>query len=88
MEDFGHFGDETGLFFEMEQERYEEPDYNVWETDRVYEDMALERAEAEADAQNDADREDALLLRHEDHAARGENHWFTCVLCDDEDEDA
>jgi hypothetical protein len=35
---------------EFEQEMYEEPDYNVWETNRVYEDMALEREEAEAEA--------------------------------------
>lgn len=22
---------------------------------------------------------------HDAHAARGENHWFSCPLCDDED---
>lgn len=24
---------------------------------------------------------------HQAHAALGENHWFTCGLCDDEDPD-
>lgn len=38
------------MYDEMEQEYYEEPDYNVWETNRVYEDMAIERREAEAAA--------------------------------------
>lgn len=31
------------------QEFYEPPDYEVWETNRVYEDMAIERAEYEAE---------------------------------------
>lgn len=33
------------------EERYEQPDYEVWETNRVYEDMALEREQQEADAE-------------------------------------
>ena len=33
-----------------EQEFYEPPDYEVWETNRVYEDMDIERREAEAEA--------------------------------------
>ncbi len=27
------------------------------------------------------------VAEHERHAALGENHWFTCPLCDDEDPD-
>lgn len=110
------------------EERYEEPDYNVWETNRVYEDIALEREEAEAEALAEEAAADAAALygivlgavehreydevtpiwgdvvkevvdalvavgikaptveaTHEAHAARGENHWITCPLCDDED---
>jgi hypothetical protein len=27
------------------------------------------------------------VAEHERHIAAGENHWFTCPLCDDEEED-
>jgi len=43
---------------DFEQELYEEPDYNVWETNRVYEDLALERAEAIAEASYEQRHED------------------------------
>jgi hypothetical protein len=33
-------------------------------------------------------RDDARMeANHADHAERGENHWYTCPLCDDESDD-
>lgn len=34
-------------------------------------------------------RDDARINEnHDDHVERGENHWFTCPLCDDEEDDS
>lgn len=29
----------------------------------------------------------AQVTEHAEHASRGENHWFTCPLCDDESDE-
>lgn len=35
----------------------------------------------------DDDPTPAQVAEHERHAALGENHWFTCPLCDDEEDE-
>lgn len=59
----------------------------AWSEDRVAEERyAIEEA-ARWEAENEA-RWAAIDVEHDFHAAKGENHWVTCPLCDDEAEDA
>lgn len=48
--------------------------------------MLLEVLSADRYSCSDPEPEpiDPDLIEHEAHAARGENHWFSCEWCDDE----
>lgn len=55
-----------------------------WSEDRMAEERyAIEEA-ARWEAE-EAAKWEAQEAEHEAHAAKGENHWITCPLCDDED---
>lgn len=59
----------------QQPEMYEEPDYNVWETNRVYEDMAIERAEAEAEAEAEVEAAKRAELTRIVKAAVEHREW-------------
>lgn len=62
---------------------------------RAYRNLEVEEIKRTGDKEEEVEEEEVktrlerltISLEHQAHSARGENHWFTCPYCDDEDPD-
>lgn len=60
---------------------------NEAELFKAYRNSEVEKREIKVTGKEEREVEEGEVKTHQDHAALGENHWFTCGLCDDEDPD-
>lgn len=60
---------------------------NEAELFKAYRNSEVEKREIKETGDKEEGVQGEEVKTHLAHAALGENHWFTCALCDDEDPD-
>lgn len=60
---------------------------NEVELFKAYRNSDVEKREIKNTGKKEKEVQEEGVKTHQAHAALGENHWFTCGMCDDEDPD-